>query len=42
MGNKLKKILRERGIPEFDGVKAIDYGKHTKRKEKLKERMNKK
>jgi len=36
MGNPLKKALRERGIPEFDGIKAIDYGKHTKRKEKRK------
>lgn len=42
MVNQLKKMLRERGIPIFDGIHAEDFGKHTKRKEKLKERMEKK
>jgi hypothetical protein len=31
---QLKKSIRERGIPEFNGIKAEDFGKHTKRKKR--------
>ncbi len=37
----LKKELRKRGIGNYEGVKAYDYGKHTKRKERQKEKAEK-
>ena len=42
MGNPLKVALRERGIHVFENdVRAIDFGKHTRRKEKERERSGK-
>jgi hypothetical protein len=38
MGNQLKKAMQHRGIEYFQGTRAHDYRKHTKRKEKAKEK----